>query len=589
MCNKIYYQDIVNYFDLEAEYDRKKYEELRSLPLKDRIHKRKTIDGIHWDSSYEKVSEEGERLYRLIVHNNLSDFTEGEKLELHNINDSLNVKCTLYQYDENENIIIAVYRTENPLNDAWENESLILDKDFVDLRDYVYSKYISSEPKSADEWENKLINTFPIPSFCKVDEMDLELEDTEINFKISLNEKQREAIIRSMATNSHYLIQGPPGTGKSFVLSIIILEELLFFKHKVIVTGPNHMAINNALDQVLKLGPELAPCIGKIGPLYKASNFSIEKDGHSYQVQKLPNIDVSRLNIHNDSVLLGLTPHALYTRRARGLKFDTLVIDEAGQISIPLALMAMKDAKKVIFAGDHKQLPPIITSDKIAPTLRQSIFERLITDENCTLLDTSYRMCEPICRFISDLFYDGKLKAYNNGKGIAIRKGGDLYSFDTPVVLLNVDHEGKQTSDEEAQEIEEIISTYCEFLGLPPKDIGVLSPFRAQVSTIRRVLNKSILLSDLTKHDVLVDTIDKMQGQEREVIILSMAAGDLLYMQEMGEFLYNPQKLNVAFSRSRSKLIIIGNIKKMRCLDLKTYPHIAMMLESEDAIHLNFE
>lgn len=95
--------------------------------------------------------------------------------------------------------------------------------------------------------------------------------------------------------------------------------------------------------------------------------------------------------------------------------------------------------------------------------MRQSIFQRLITDENCTLLDTSYRMCESICRFISDLFYDGKLKAHNNGKGIAIRKGGDLYSFDTPVVLLNVNHEGKQTSDEEAQEIEEIISTYCEF------------------------------------------------------------------------------------------------------------------------------
>lgn len=584
----IYYQDIVDYFNLEAEYDRKKYDELRALPLAERIRKRKAIKDVRWDSSYMEESEEGDRLYRLIIHNNLSDFAEGEKLELHNANGSLKVKCTLYQYDKDENIIIAIYRTDALLNDAWKDESLILDKDLVDLREYVYSKYTSSETKSTEEWETKIINTHLTPSFYKVDEMNLELKDTESNFKLSITEKQREAIIRSMATDNHYLIQGPPGTGKSFVLSIIILEELLFFNHKVVVTGPNHMAINNTLDQVLKLGPELAPCIGKIGPLYKASNFSIEKDGHSYQVQQLPNIDVSRLNIHTNTVLLGLTPHSLYTSRARGLKFDTLVIDEAGQTSIPLALMAMKDAKKVIFAGDHKQLPPIISSDKIAPSLRQSIFQRLITAENCTLLDISYRMHEPICKFVSNLFYDGKLKAHNKGNGTAIRKGGDLYSFEAPIILLNVNDDGKQTSDKEAKNIEEIIHTYCELLGLPPKDIGVLSPFRAQVSTIRRVLHKSNLLSETTKQEVLVDTIDKMQGQEREVIIVSIASGDLLYMQEMGEFLYNPQKLNVAFSRAKSKLIIIGNFNKMRSLNKDAYPHIFMMLESADAIHLNF-
>jgi AAA ATPase len=584
----IYYQDIVDYFNLEAEYDQKKHDELRALPLVERIHKRKAIEDIRWDSSYMERSKEGDRLYRLIIHNNLSDFTEGEKLELHNISGSLKAKCTLYQYDEEENIIIAIYRTDNPLNNAWENESLILDKDCVDLREYVYSKYTSSETSSAEGWENKLINTHQIPLFCKVDEMDLELKDTENNFQLSLNEKQREAIIRSMATDSHYLIQGPPGTGKSFVLSIIILEELLFFNHKVVVTGPNHMAINNALDQVLKLGPELAPHIGKIGPLYKASDFSIEKDGHSYQVQRFPQLDVFNWNCSNGYLLCGLMPHALYTNRARGLKFDTLVIDEAGQTSIPLALMAMKNAQKVIFAGDHKQLPPIITSDKIAPALRQSIFQRLIANENYTLLDTSYRMCEPICRFISDLFYEGKLKAHNKGKGSAILNGGDLYSFDAPIILYNVDDEGKQSSDKEAIEIERMIYTYCERMDLPPQEIGVLSPFRAQVSTIRRLLSKSSLLSDITKQEVRVDTIDKMQGQECEVIMVSMASGDWEYMQEMGEFLYNPHKLNVAFSRAKSKLIIVGNFNKIKFLDKNAYPHIAMMLESTSTIHLGF-
>ena len=69
--------------------------------------------------------------------------------------------------------------------------------------------------------------------------------------------------------------------------------------------------------------------------------------------------------------LIGLTPHSLYTSRARGLECDTLIIDEAGQMTIPLALMGMLKTKKVIFAGDHKQLPPIVSSDKIKSNLKQ--------------------------------------------------------------------------------------------------------------------------------------------------------------------------------------------------------------------------
>ena len=80
---------------------------------------------------------------------------------------------------------------------------------------------------------------------------------------------------------------------------------------------------------------------------------------------------------------------------------------------------------------------------------------------------------------------------------------------------------------------------------------------------------------------VSVDTIDKMQGQEREVIFFSLAAGDIGYMTEMAEFLYNPNKMNVAFSRAKSKLIIVGNVNSLRSLDGGEYPHVRKMMASQ--------
>jgi superfamily I DNA and/or RNA helicase len=153
-----------------------------------------------------------------------------------------------------------------------------------------------------------------------------------------------------------------------------------------------------------------------------------------------------------------------------------------------------------------------------------------------------------------------------------------MYSFDTPIVIRNVDDKGKQVSDKEAEEITNIIKGYLN-LNLSAKDIAVLSPFRAQAANIRRYIRK--MISEDVAMELVVDTIDKMQGQEREVIIFSLAAGDLEYMTEMADFLYNPNKMNVAFSRAKSKLIIVGNIDNLQKIDDNSFPHIAKMLRSK--------
>lgn len=140
-------------------------------------------------------------------------------------------------------------------------------------------------------------------------------------------------------------------------------------------------------------------------------------------------MNVEYINSLEQPLLIGLTPHSLYSSRANGLKCDTLVIDEAGQMSIPLALMGMVRAEKVILAGDHKQLSPIIVSDKVNEQMKKSVFQALLTEDNCTMLDVSFRMCEPICDFVSELFYDGKVKAMKEGCGNRILCDNPLLIF----------------------------------------------------------------------------------------------------------------------------------------------------------------
>ena len=583
-------KDIESFFDVEAEESKKRWEATMKLSVNDRVRKRKAIKSVYLDRNFSGNSEENYRLLKVSFDINLSDFKEGECLILHKENTTNGIRCQLNKFEDDETMILEVFPPNMPPDiRTYHDKPLILDKDYVDLRDTVYYPFLYQLPKSDDYfWDDTCLNKMVMPVFENKEFCETKLKETENAFKLKLLPKQREAIINSMTAKDYYLIQGPPGTGKSFVLGVIILEELFDLKHNVIVIGPNHLAINNAMGQILKLMPGYSCLYTKIGQFYNAPGIKVESDGKEHQILNVTHINVSAMrklySEHNLNWLIGLTPHALYTSRARGLECDTLIIDEAGQMSIPLALMGMIKAKKVIFAGDHKQLPPIISSENITDELRSSVFERLMSDDNYTMLDVSFRMCEPICNFVSDLFYDGKLKATKSGHGTALICDEPLYSFDVPVILHEIDDDGEQVSDKEASFIADTIAGFLK-KGMPASEIAVLSPFRAQAANVRRAINKHSEIDEEAAACLSSDTIDKMQGQEREVIIYSLVSGNLDYMNEMADFLYNPNKMNVAFSRAKSKLIIVGNLSKISKLDLSAFPHIKKMMESPYAVN----
>jgi len=573
--------DISDFFNLEAEAAKKSWDALMSLPIKDRIRKRKSIDSVFL-KRFESLERNEDNKIKLSIsfEKNLADFKEGDAVVLHDGSPAFGIKATIYSIVDDNNIELEVYPPNLPIPyDGFFDKPLQLDKDCVDLRESVYYKFLAELSYETKFWQDLILNNPHTPTFEDIEKCSEELDDTCTNFKLKLLPNQREAILRSMASKDYYLMQGPPGTGKSFVLSVIIIEEIAYFNHKVIVVGPNHMAINNTLEQALRLAPPYSQVFFKVGQSYNAPNQITSFEGKEYKIENNLRIDSTKANTADFPWLIGLTPHCLYTSRANYLECDTLIIDEAGQMTIPLALMGMIKAKKVIFAGDHKQLPPIISSDEVRKDMKRSAFQTLMRDDNCTMLDVSFRMCEPICNYVSELFYEGKVKPMKIGCGNMIVCNDPLYDFHSPIIIHNVDDDGEQISDIEAEFIAATIDGFIS-KGLPANEVAVLSPFRAQAANVRRHIRKHSKITEEQRKQIAADTIDKMQGQEREVIIYSLVSGDMDYMTEMAEFLYNPNKMNVAFSRAKSKLIIVGNIEQIKKISSVEYPHIKKMIES---------
>lgn len=269
-------KNIIEFFDVEAEASRKSWEALISLPINERIRKCRAIKSVYLNRGYREISEDGYVLIKVFVGVNLADFKEGECLVLHKEDSIEGIKCKLNSFIGDEEIILEVFPPNMPNSiDSYYDVPLLLDKDNIDLREHVYRPFIWNLPENNEFWNNLIFNSRPTPTYVDKVKNSEELEETIKNFKFNLLPRQKEAILNSMSSKDYYLIQGPPGTGKSFVLGLIIFEEITYFNHKVVVIGPNHMAINNVLAQVLRMAPVYSQFIYKVGQSYNAPSYKV--------------------------------------------------------------------------------------------------------------------------------------------------------------------------------------------------------------------------------------------------------------------------------------------------------------------------
>ena len=402
-----------------------------------------------------------------------------------------------------------------------------------------------------------------------------------------LNESQQEAVIAITQNENITIVHGPPGTGKTTTL-IEAIVQLTKAGEKVLVSAPSNTAVDNITKglitqgiQVLRAGnaskvdetiflhtPEgrlsnskqqkeikalkiRAEQFRKMALKYKRSFGKEEREQRNLLFKEVKNIrtEIKKLQAYNEEklyteaeVILG-TPIGLYDAKINHLTFHTLVMDEAGQCIEPLAWCIFPLAQKYVLAGDHFQLPPTILSNEAARLgLNQSILERSIASvNNIFLLNTQYRMREAIAGFSSDYFYKGLLQTAthlsNTGAHISfIDTAGSGYNEEQGSNGMSLQNEG------ELQIVQKLLIAE----NLDPLTTAFISPYEGQVAAAKETLPKEMRIS----------TIDSFQGQEKEVIILSLVRSN-----DDGEigFLKDYRRMNVAITRAKEQLFVIGD------------------------------
>ncbi len=403
----------------------------------------------------------------------------------------------------------------------------------------------------------------------------------------NLNQSQQQAVTAITQNEKITIVHGPPGTGKTTTL-VEAIVQLVKAGEKILVSAPSNTAVDNIAKgliaqslQVLRVGntskvdetiflhtPEgklnnskqlkeikqlkiRAEEFRKMALKYKRSFGKAEREQRNLLFKEVKDIrtEIKKLQAYNEQklyteaeVILG-TPVGLYDAKINHFNFDTLLIDEAGQCIEPLAWTIFPLAKKYVLAGDHYQLPPTVLSNEAARLgLNKSILEISIgTADNIFLLNTQYRMREAIAGFSSNYFYNGLLQT-----AVHLTNNNTHITFiDTAGSGYNEVHGSDGSSLQNEGELQ-IVQKLLETEALDPLHTAFISPYAGQVAAAKELLPKQLRIS----------TIDSFQGQEKEIIILSLVRSN-----DDGEigFLKDYRRMNVAITRAKEQLFVIGD------------------------------
>lgn len=373
------------------------------------------------------------------------------------------------------------------------------------------------------------------------------IDTSKVDIPKDLDSTQREAVENVLKCPSLYCIQGPPGTGKTNVLATI---ASIFSKcgKEVLIISNTHQAVNNALNKIADNMP-----IVKIGETLKAQSVSgnIQKYKSFSDYNKVHK--KSRNTKHG--AIVGMTLHAAIINlglKKSGFAPTLVLVDEASQIPLTMAAgIASFGAGSIIFIGDDRQMPPIFHPDLTNNDLSVSIFSHLsnLYPDFKTVLDTTYRMNNTICKFVSEAFYEPFGISLKSHASIADRHiNGE--NIQDAVTYINVTTDGcKDFNQEEAKKAVEQAAKY-KSMGY---DVAIVTPYRKQVNM---VYDQWKAQGGKTE-DILVDTVERLQGQDVDVIILTTSVSDSEYYKENILFLLDRQRMNVMISRAKQKVIII--------------------------------
>ncbi|VDK42839.1 unnamed protein product [Anisakis simplex] len=439
-----------------------------------------------------------------------------------------------------------------------------------------------------------------------------------------LNDDQKRAVSAALNKNRPVVtIQGPPGTGKTAVLIEIILQAIRA-KQKVLC-APSNLAIENIITRIRNYNEQcrigMDPNIlmedelkedhnnyKQLVEIYERLvsehlNESIRLNGYSSAITKKLMQDGKRLkdfmqkNVISEKQVIFCTvsSSSLHSLKRFGFMADLLIIDEAGQVMECATWLPILQSKRCVLCGDQHQLPAVLQSTTaVAQGLSRSLMEILNQQFGSILnhiLSIQYRMNEKIMKWSNEYFYESKLNAHQSVANITLSEISDINEksvINAPLLMVDTQQKINKEADEFLPEDQSSKSSTNKIRNRPKKlffqeqsyqhsyrnineakllcvyvnyllkmrvqsdHIGVISPYFAQVELIRKMLGNS---------EISVSTVDGFQGQQREVIIMSLVRSN--YKGRIG-FLSDERRMNVAITRARRQFVLVGNGRMMQ-------------------------
>lgn len=418
-----------------------------------------------------------------------------------------------------------------------------------------------------------------------------------------LNASQEKAVNEVLWAKDVAVVHGPPGTGKTTTLVEAIFETLRR-ESQVLVCAQSNMAVDwiseKLVDRginVLRIGNptrvndkmlsftyerrfEAHPDYPQLWSIRKAIRELRQQRKHADSWhQKMDRLKSRatelelriRSSLFGEARVIASTLTGAANRVLEGEKYSTLFIDEAAQALEAACWIAIRKAGRVVLAGDHCQLPPTVKSIMaLKGGLGKTLMERIVENkpETVTLLKMQYRMNEQIMKFSSEWFYHGMVES-----APTVSHRGIL-DYDTPMMWIDTaECDGKEEfvgenfgriNRAEAEMTLQTLQQYLEKIGKQrileeSIDVGIISPYRAQVQLLRKELRKREFFRPY-RHLLTVNTVDGFQGQERDIILISLVrsndGGDIGFLRDL-------RRMNVAITRARMKLIILGSSETM--------------------------
>lgn len=401
------------------------------------------------------------------------------------------------------------------------------------------------------------------------------------------------AAVTSVLRSPLSLIQGPPGTGKTVVSTTIVYHINKMTRESVLVCAPSNVAADQLADRLNRTGlrvvrlvaksresvlsdnikeislgelvrnsPNVSPELLKLQQLKDELGELSERDGRKY----FKHLRHAECQILLDADVVCCTCSAAGDGRLKGIRFRTVLIDESTQATEPECLIpVVHGCKQLILVGDHQQLGPVIGCKAAANAgLSKSLFERLVILGHTPIrLTVQYRMHPCLSEFPSNMFYDGSLQ---NGVTRQQRERPEL-DFPWPVpenpmmfwsVLGQEEISSSGTSylnRAEATNCERLVTKFFK-AGVSPSQIGIITPYEGQRAYLTQYMITTGSMSKDLYREVEVESVDAFQGREKDYIIVSCVRSN--EHQGIG-FLSDPRRLNVALTRAKYGLVLLGN------------------------------